>query len=132
MKIVQITKSDGLKNSNIILKSLEKPYLKDNLPKLLVGDVVKIGILIKEGNKDRIQYYQGIIISKKNSGINSKIVVRKTFQGIGVERQFLLHSPKFESIQVIKSSRIRRSKLYYLRKISGKASRLKQKFNIKK
>lgn len=132
MKIAQITKSDGLKNSNIILKSLEKPYLKNNLPKLSVGDVVKIGILIKEGNKDRIQYYQGIIISKKNSGINSKIVVRKTFQGIGVERQFLLHSPKFESIQIIKSSRVRRSKLYYLRKISGKASRLKQKFNIKK
>lgn len=132
MKIIQITKRDALKNSNIIIKSIEKPYLKDNLPKLLIGDVVKIGILIKEGNKDRIQYYQGIIISKKNSGINSKIVVRKTFQGIGIERQFLLHSPKFESIQVLKSSRVRRSKLYYLRKISGKASRLKQKFPTKK
>lgn len=132
MKIIQIAKRDTLKNSDLIIKSLEKPFLKINLPKLLVGDVVKIGILIKEGNKDRTQYYQGIIISKKNSGINSKIVVRKTFQGIGIERQFLLHSPKFESIEVLKSSQVRRSKLYYLRKISGKASRLKQKFPTKK
>ena len=114
-----------------LLNSVQKPYLKKNLTQILVGDFVKIGISIKEGNKDRIQYYQGIIIGKKNTGINSKIIVRKIFQGIGVERQFLLHSPKFQSIEILKSSKIRRSKLYYLRKVYGKAGRLKQKFNTR-
>ena len=112
-----------------LIQSVQKIHLKKDLTKILVGDIVKIGISIKEGNKDRIQYYQGIIIGKKNTGINSKIIVRKIFQGIGVERQFLLHSPKFQSIEILKSSKIRRSKLYYLRNVYGKASRLKQKFN---
>ena len=114
-----------------LINSVQKPYLKMDRTKIIVGDLVKIGISIKEGNKDRIQYYQGIIIGKKNTGINSKIIVRKIFQGIGVERQFLLHSPKFQSIEILKSSKIRRSKLYYLRKVYGKASRLKQKFKIR-
>ena len=113
------------------LKLIEKAHIKENLSKIFVGDVVKIGIFIKEGNKERIQYYQGIILSKNNRGINLTISVRKVFQGIGVERKFLIHSPKFESIQIIKSSRVRKAKLYYLRNIIGKRSRLKQKFNKK-
>lgn len=119
-------------HSNVLINSIEKLYLKKNIQNILVGDTIKVGFSIKEGNKDRIQYYQGIVISKKNSGINLKIVVRKIFQGVGVERQFLPHSPKFESLEILKSARIRRSKLYYLRKISGKASRLKQKFKNQK
>nr|WRW10682.1 50S ribosomal protein L19 [Ascoseira mirabilis] len=108
---------------------IEERQTKKNLPKILVGDTVKIGVVIKEGNKERVQFYQGIIIGKSNIGINLTISVRKIFQGIGVERKFLVHSPKFESIEIIKSSRVRKSKLYYLRKVLGKKSRLKQNFN---
>ena len=95
---------------------------------MFVGDNVKLGVLIKEGNKERIQYYEGIIIAQKNSGISKTITVRRILQGIGIERIFLIHSPKLISIQVLKSSRVRRSKLYYLRNLSGKRSRLKQRF----
>nr|QZL38441.1 ribosomal protein L19 [Sargassum ilicifolium var. conduplicatum] len=115
-----------------ILALVEQTYIKKSVPKVFVGDTVKIGVLIKEGNKERIQYYQGIILAKTNSGINLTISVRKIFQGIGIERKFLIHSPKFESLQVIKSARVRRSKLYYLRKTTTtKGSRLKQRFNNK-
>nr|QWK42240.1 ribosomal protein L19 [Postelsia palmaeformis] len=118
-------------NNKELIDSVESVHIKKNLSKIFVGDTVKIGVFIKEGNKERIQYYQGIILGKNNSGINLTISVRKVFQGIGVERNFLIHSPKFESIEVIKSSRVRRSKLYYLRSIVGKGSRLKQRFRTK-
>lgn len=118
------------KNSKTLISNIEQLYLKKNIKNVLIGDTIKVGFSIKEGNKDRIQYYQGIVISKKNIGINFKIVVRKVFQGIGIERQFLPHSPKFESLEILKSAHVRRSKLYYLRNISGKASRLKQKFKV--
>nr|YP_011004939.1 50S ribosomal protein L19 [Agarum clathratum]WAM61802.1 50S ribosomal protein L19 [Agarum clathratum] len=118
-------------NDKELIDSVESVHIKKNLSKIFVGDTVKIGVFIKEGNKERIQYYQGIILGKNNSGINLTISVRKVFQGIGIERNFLIHSPKFESIEVIKSSRVRRSKLYYLRSIVGKGSRLKQRFRTK-
>nr|YP_006639043.1 50S ribosomal protein L19 [Saccharina japonica]YP_010863354.1 50S ribosomal protein L19 [Saccharina japonica x Saccharina latissima]QOV02234.1 50S ribosomal protein L19 [Saccharina sp. ye-B]UFQ24772.1 50S ribosomal protein L19 [Saccharina sp. Rongfu]WAX38118.1 ribosomal protein L19 [Saccharina japonica cultivar 901]AFC40097.1 50S ribosomal protein L19 [Saccharina japonica]UFQ24911.1 50S ribosomal protein L19 [Saccharina sp. Rongfu] len=118
-------------NDKELIDSVESVHIKKNLSKIFVGDTVKIGVFIKEGNKERIQYYQGIILGKNNSGINLTISVRKVFQGIGVERNFLIHSPKFESIEVIKSSRVRRAKLYYLRSIVGKGSRLKQRFRTK-
>nr|YP_011005349.1 50S ribosomal protein L19 [Chorda asiatica]QWK43093.1 ribosomal protein L19 [Chorda asiatica]WAM62212.1 50S ribosomal protein L19 [Chorda asiatica] len=114
-----------------IMDSVESAYKKKNLSQIFVGDTIKVGVFIKEGNKERVQYYQGIILGKNNSGINLTISVRKVFQGIGVERKFLVHSPKLESIEVIKSSRVRRSKLYYLRNIIGKGSRLKQRFRTK-
>lgn len=108
--------------------NLEKKYLKGNLPIIRIGDNVKIGVKIIEGNRERIQFYEGIIIAKKNSSVNTTITVRKTLQGIGIERIFLLHSPKISSIEVLRSSKVRRSKLYYLRNLRGKASRLKQTF----
>ena len=110
------------------IKTIEKSFLKDNLPILRIGDNVKIGVKIIEGNKERVQFYEGTIIAKKNSSINVTITVRKTLQGIGVERIFLIHSPKVDSIQILRSSKVRRSKLYYLRNLKGKASRLKQTF----
>ena len=103
------------------ISNVEKEFLKDNLPVLRIGDNVNLGIKIIEGNKERIQFYEGIIIAKKNSSINATITVRKTLQGIGVERIFLVHSPKVESITVLRSSKVRRSKLYYLRSLKGKA-----------
>ena len=111
------------------IKTVEEAFLKTDLPLLKIGDNVKVGVKIIEGNKERIQYYEGIIIAKKNSSINTTITVRKTLQGIGVERIFLIHSPKIDSITVLRSSKVRRSKLYYLRNLKGKASRLKQTFN---
>ena len=110
------------------ITNIEKDFLKTNLPVLKIGDNIKLGVKIIEGNKERVQFYEGTIIAKKNSSINTTITVRKTLQGIGVERIFLVHSPKVDSITVLRSSRVRRSKLYYLRNLKGKASRLKQTF----
>jgi large subunit ribosomal protein L19 len=107
---------------------VEKDFLKNNLPVLRIGDNMKVGVKIIEGNKERIQFYEGTLIAKKNSSINTTITVRKTLQGIGIERIFLIHSPKIDSITVLRSSKVRRSKLYYLRNLKGKASRLKQTF----
>jgi large subunit ribosomal protein L19 len=110
------------------ISRVEKDFLKDNLPVLRIGDNVKVGVKIIEGNKERIQFYEGTLIAKKNSSINTTITVRKTLQGIGIERIFLIHSPKIDSVTVLRSSKVRRSKLYYLRNLRGKASRLKQTF----
>ena len=110
------------------ISNVEKSFLKEDLPTLKIGDNVKIGVKIIEGNKERVQFYEGTIIAKKNTSINTTITVRKTLQGIGVERIFLIHSPKVDSITVLRSSKVRRSKLYYLRNLKGKASRLKQTF----
>lgn len=108
---------------------VEKKFLKNDLPILRIGDNIKVGVKIIEGNKERVQFYEGTIIAKKNSSINTTITVRKTLQGIGIERIFLIHSPKIDSITILRSSKVRRSKLYYLKKLKGKASRLKQTFN---
>ena len=115
-------------NSQKTIKSVESKFLKEDLPILKIGDNVKIGVKIIEGNRERVQSYEGTIIAKKNSLINTTITVRKILQGIGVERIFLIHSPKLDSIEVLRSSKVRRAKLYYLRNLRGKASRLKQIF----
>ena len=115
-------------NTQETIKNVENQFLKTDLPILRIGDNVKIGVKIIEGNKERVQFYEGTIIAKKNSSINTTITVRKILQGIGVERVFLIHSPKIDSINVLRSSKVRRAKLYYLRNLRGKASRLKQIF----
>lgn len=115
-------------NTQKTIADLETNFLKKDLPILKIGDNVKIGVKIIEGNKERVQFYEGTIIAKKNSSINTTITVRKILQGIGIERIFLIHSPKVDSITVLRSSKVRRSKLYYLRGLRGKASRLKQSF----
>jgi len=116
-------------NKKNIINTVETSFMKTDLPTLKIGDNVKIGVKIIEGNKERVQSYEGIVIARKNSSINTTITVRKTLQGIGIERIFLIHSPKVDSIQVLRSAKVRRSKLYYLRQLKGKASRLKQTFN---
>jgi len=115
-------------NGQQLLNNIQNQFLKSNLPKIKIGDNVKIGVKIIEGNKERIQFYEGTIIAKKNTSINTTIIVRKVLQGIGIERIFLIHSPKIDSIKILRSSKVRRSKLYYLRSLKGIASRLKQKF----
>ena len=116
-------------NYEQIINNLQDQYLKEETPDVQIGDNVKIGVKIIEGNKERIQFYEGTVIAKKNSSINTTITVRKVLQGIGVERVFLIHSPKVDSIQILRSSKVRRAKLYYLRNLQGKATRLKQRFN---
>ena len=115
-------------NTQKTIRDIENNFIKKDLPILKIGDNVKIGVKIIEGNKERVQFYEGTIIAKKNTSINTTITVRKTLQGIGVERIFLVHSPKIDSINVLRSSKVRRAKLYYLRNLKGKASRLKQTF----
>ena len=115
-------------NSQKIIQNVEANFLKKNLPIIKVGDSIKVGVKIIEGTRERVQFYEGTVIAKKNSLLNITVTVRKIVQGIGVERIFLIHSPKIESIQVLRSSKVRRAKLYHLRSLKGKASRLKQAF----
>lgn len=115
-------------NNQKTIDTVNSNFLKNNLPDIKIGDNVKIGVKIVEGNKERIQLYEGTVIAKKNSSVNTTITVRKVLQGIGVERIFLIHSPRVDSIKIINSAKVRRSKLYYLRNLKGKASRLKQSF----
>ena len=123
-----ITNEKNKINNTALLNKVESEYLKEDLPNVRVGDTVRLGVEIREGKKTRIQAFEGVVISQKNSGINKTITVRRVMQGIGVERCFLLHSPKIKNIEIKRSSKVRRSKLYYLRELSGKATRLKQRF----
>jgi len=112
-----------------IIRSIEAEQLKSDLPKIYVGDTVKVGVRIREGEKERIQPYEGTVIAMRNGGINETITVRRIFQGVGVERVFLLHSPRIENIKVMRRGKVRRAKLYYLRDRVGKATRVKQRFD---
>nr|YP_010444332.1 ribosomal protein L19 [Fibrocapsa japonica]UTE95218.1 ribosomal protein L19 [Fibrocapsa japonica] len=113
---------------NVLLQKIEGDYLNTKTYQTDIGDTVRLGIKIREGSKERIQYYEGVVISKKNSGINKSVCIRKIVQGIGIERIFLLNSPKILSLEIKKSAKVKKSKLYFLRKLSGKATRLKQKY----
>ena len=119
-----------------IIRSLEteeiervKVELSKVLPEIYVGDTVRVGVKIKEGNKERVQPYEGTVIAMRNGGINETITVRRVFQGVGVERVFLIHSPRIATIQVMRRGKVRRAKLYYLRDRVGKATRVKQRFD---
>jgi len=115
-------------NKSIIVRDIENKFKKKDLPELKVGDSIKIQIIIQEGNKERIQTVEGVIISKNNAQLNTTITIRKVLQNIGVERVYLIHSPRIINIKIIKRAKVKRAKLYYLRYRSGKATRLKQKF----
>ena len=117
-----------LSASNII-KEFENGQLKKELPEIYVGDTVKVGVKITEGNKERVQPYEGVVIAKRHGGINQTITVRRIFQGIGVERVFMLHSPQVASLKVERRGKVRRAKLFYLRDRVGKATRVKQRFD---
>ena len=116
-------------NAQELIRSIEAEQLKSNLPEIFVGDTVRVGVVIQEGGKERTQPYEGVIIAKRNGGINETITVRRIFQGVGVERVFLIHSPRIESIKILRRGKVRRAKLYYLRGRVGKATRVKQRFD---
>nr|YP_009394834.1 ribosomal protein L19 [Polysiphonia elongata]ARW63396.1 ribosomal protein L19 [Polysiphonia elongata] len=116
-----------IQNNTDLIKFIEKDYTNNDHPKVEIGDSIKIKKIIQEGSKERIQLSEGVVISKKNSGINATVTIRKTIHNIGVERVYLLNSPHLINIEIVKQAKVRRSKLYYLRLRSGKATRLKQK-----
>lgn len=116
-------------NAQEIIRSIEAEQLKSNIPDIFVGDTVRVGVIIQEGGKERTQPYEGVVIAMRNGGINETITVRRIFQGVGVERVFLLHSPRVESVKVLRRGKVRRAKLYYLRDRVGKATRVKQRFD---
>ena len=112
---------------NPIIKNLEAEYTTRELPEMNPGVTVRVSVKIVEGNKERLQAYEGTIIAEHGSGINKTITVRKVFQGVGVERVFLVHSPRIDKITVQRRGDVKRAKLYYLRERSGKATRIKEK-----
>lgn len=114
--------------SNVI-DQIEKEYMKDTLPEFNIGDTVKVNVKIKEGDKERIQAYEGVVIAKRNGGVRETFTVRKNSYGVGVERTFPLHSPLVAGVEVVRKGSPRRAKLYYVRDLTGKAAKIKSKDN---
>ena len=110
-----------------IIDEIGREQMKTDIPSFKAGDTLKVHVKIVEGDKHRIQMFQGVCISRKNNLISSTFTVRKISDGIGVERIFPLHSPNVDKIEVLKIGRVRRAKLYYLRKLQGKAARIQEK-----
>ena len=110
-----------------ILKSITQDQLRSDLPELNIGDTVKLYVKVKEGAKERIQMFEGTIISKKHGGISETFTVRRVSYGVGVERTFPVHSPIIDRIEKVRSGKVRRAKLYYLRDRVGKAAKVKEK-----
>lgn len=112
---------------NQLVDEIQKQQLKMDIPTIRLGDTIKLGILVQERNKQRIQAYKGVLIAQHKAGRGSTLTVRRVFQGVGTERIFLLHSPLVQYIEVIRSGKVSRSKLYYLRSRKGKSRRLRER-----
>jgi len=111
-----------------LVQSIQSGTRKTELPDIRIGDLVRIGVSIQEGNKQRVQPFEGTVIAKHQAGTNTTVTVRKSLQGIGVERVFLIYAPCVVNIQVLRRAQVSRAKLYYLRNRTGKATRFKEKF----
>ena len=112
--------------SNII-EQIEREYMKKEVPAFNVGDTVKVFGKVVEGSRERLQAFEGIVISKKNGSVRETFTVRRVSFGVGIERSFPLHSPRIDRIEIVRRGRVRRAKLYYLRKLSGKAAKIAEK-----
>ncbi|HQV21851.1 MAG: 50S ribosomal protein L19 [Moraxellaceae bacterium] len=110
-----------------IIQSIEQAQMKQDVPAFGAGDTVVVQVKVKEGDRERLQAYEGVVIAKKNAGLNSAFTVRKISNGVGVERVFQTHSPLVASIEVKRRGAVRRAKLYYLRDRTGKSARIKEK-----
>ncbi|WHI52529.1 50S ribosomal protein L19 [Microbulbifer sp. MLAF003] len=115
--------------TNKIIQQLEREQLKSEVPPFAPGDTVIVQVKVKEGNRERLQAFEGVVIGKRNRGLNSSFTVRKISHGVGVERTFQTHSPLVDSIKVKRRGDVRQAKLYYLRNLTGKAARIKEKLN---
>ncbi|MGI6343683.1 MAG: 50S ribosomal protein L19 [Bacillota bacterium] len=107
-----------------ILKTLEMSQLRTDIPQFKAGDTVRVHVKVVEGARERIQVFEGVVIARKGGGINENFTVRRISYGVGVERTFPVHSPRIDRIEVMRRGRVRRAKLYYLRKLRGKAARI--------
>ena len=114
-----------------IIKSIEHEQMKNKIPVLNVGDTVKVHVRVKEGNRERIQVFEGIIIKVQGGGVNQTFTVRKTSYGVGVEKTFLVHSPAVEKVEVVRVGKARRAKLFYLRDRLGKSAKTKEKIGAR-
>lgn len=110
-----------------LIAAIEKENLKPEVASFNVGDTIKVFVKIVEGTKERIQVFEGVVIAKRNSSIRETFTVRRVSFGVGVEKTFQLHSPRIDHIEVVKKGKVRRAKLYYLRNLSGKAAKIKEK-----
>ena len=113
-----------------IIQSLEKAHLKDAIPSFRVGDTIRVHAKVVEGDKERIQVYEGVVIGRQGAGARELVRVRKLSYGVGVERLFPTHSPMIDKIEIAKHGKVRRAKLYFLRELRGKAARIKEKERV--
>jgi large subunit ribosomal protein L19 len=110
-----------------VIKQLDREQMRLDLPTFLPGDTVRVHVKIKEGDKERIQVFQGVVISNRKGGVGASFTVRKVSYGVGVERVFPTHSPIIDKVEIVTRGRVRRAKIYYLRKLRGKAARIREK-----
>jgi large subunit ribosomal protein L19 len=114
--------------SEQLLREIEQRQFKADVPVFRAGDTVRVGVRVVEGNRERVQEFEGVVIRRRSGGINENFTLRRiASHGVGVERTFLLHSPRLDSIKVIRQGKVRRAKLYYLRGLTGKAARIKER-----
>ncbi len=116
-------------SKNKLIEQIEKDQLKQDLPEFSPGDTIVVQVKVREGTRERLQAFEGVVIGKRNRAINSAFTVRKISHGVGVERTFQTHSPLIDSITVKRRGDVRQAKLYYLRELSGRAARIKEKLN---
>jgi len=110
-----------------VIKMLEQEQLRKDIPQFRPGDTVKVHVKVVEGNRERIQVFEGVVIDRKGGGVRETFTVRRVSYGVGVERSFPIHSPRIEKIDVVRRGIVRRAKLYYLRNLTGKAARIKER-----
>jgi len=110
-----------------VVQDVAKAQIRDDLPQFGPGDTIRVNVRVREGDKERIQAFEGVCIGRRGAGISESFTVRKVSSGIGVERIFPVHSPSIDSIQLLRRGRVRRAKLYYLRRLRGKATRIREK-----
>jgi large subunit ribosomal protein L19 len=119
---------ERLAMSEQLLREIEQRQFKEDIPSFRVGDTVRVGVRVVEGSRERVQEFEGVCIRRRSGGINENFTIRRiASHGIGVERTFLLHSPRLETIKVVRRGKVRRAKLYYLRGLTGKAARIKER-----
>ena len=111
---------------NEIIRSIEQKQLRTDLPKISIGDTVRVWVKVVEGSRERLQAFDGVVIAMRNGGVRETFTVRRVSYGIGVERTFPMHSPRVDHVEIIRSGKVRRAKLYYLRNLQGKAAKLKE------
>lgn len=121
-----------MSNKHPLVQAVEKQQLRQDIPAFSAGDTVVVRVKVREGDRERLQAFEGVVIAKRNRGLNSAFTVRKISSGVGVERAFQIHSPLIADIEVKRRGDVRRAKLYYLRERSGKSARIREKLGVRK